>query len=161
MPPLGRPTIIGEVSERVIEFVRAGNYVETAAAAAGISKDTFYAWLRRGARERRRLKKANTRPNKTEQPYLAFSDAIQKATGEAEARDVMLIAKAATTQWQAAAWRLERKFPQRWARTERHHISGPDGKPVQSDSKVSLGLTPQTAETIRAELLGIGKDDDE
>lgn len=28
----------------------------------------------------------------------------------------MLIGKAAENQWQAAAWRLERKFPDRWGR---------------------------------------------
>jgi hypothetical protein len=37
----------------------------------------------------------------------------------AEAADVTLIAQAAREgQWQAAAWRLERKFPSKWGRRE-------------------------------------------
>jgi hypothetical protein len=42
-------------------------------------------------------------------------DAIKKASAEAEAKDLARIAAAADAgQWTAAAWRLERKYPQRW-----------------------------------------------
>lgn len=34
--------------------------------------------------------------------------------------------------WQAAAWQLERGWPEHFARTERHELSGPDGGPVES-----------------------------
>lgn len=123
----GRPTKFSrELADKVLGFIRAGAYMETAAAAAGISKDTLYAWLRDGARGKN--------------PDLAaFSDAVEKAAAEAELRDLLTIGKAAqggevlrdvtitrpdgTTQrdrqlappqWQAAAWRLERKFPDRY-----------------------------------------------
>jgi hypothetical protein len=114
------------MADKLLGFIRAGAYLETAAAAAGISKDTLYAWLREGAR------------GKTPE-LAAFSDAVEKAAAEAELRDLLTIGKAAaggevlrdvtitrpdgTTQrerqlappqWQAAAWRLERKFPDRY-----------------------------------------------
>ncbi len=37
---------------------------------------------------------------------------------EAEIRDVALIGKHAEYSWQAAAWRLERKFPAKWGRKQ-------------------------------------------
>ena len=104
--PAGRPTkLTPELQEKIVTAVRGGNYIETAAAYAGVSKDTLYAWLKRGARA--------THPNS---PYRRFSDAIEKALAEAEMRDVLIIGKAAEEQWQAAAWRLERKFADRWGR---------------------------------------------
>lgn len=114
----GRPTkLTPEVQHRIVQAIQAGNYMETAAAYAGINKSTLYLWLKRGAREKERLEKnSRARMRKSEAPFVEFSNAIQKALAEAEMRDVMLIGKAAAEQWQAAAWRLERKFPQRWGR---------------------------------------------
>lgn len=130
--PAGRPTILTpELQDKILEAVRAGAYVETAVKAAGVSKQTFYNWLKRGNREKKRLaKNTRARMRKREAPYVEFVDAIQKTFAEAELRDLVLIGIAAKTQWQAAAWRLERKFPQRYARRERHEISGPRGKPI-------------------------------
>ncbi len=39
---------------------------------------------------------------------------MEKAQAESESRDVALVAKAASTDWRAAAWRLERKQPRRY-----------------------------------------------
>lgn len=104
--PVGRPTkLTPEVQDRIILSLRAGNYLETACKANGITKATLYNWLDRASRHKEPL-------------FLAFLDAVEKAQSEAEQRDVALIAQAAQTQWQAAAWRLERKFPDRWGRRE-------------------------------------------
>jgi transposase len=101
---IGRPTkLTPEVSDTIVRYVRAGNYLETAAAAAGISRDTLHTWLRKG-----RTAKSGM--------YSEFADIVEKALGEGEIRDVLVIGEAARTHWQAAAWRLERKFPDRWGR---------------------------------------------
>lgn len=115
---MGRPTKLNyEVQEKIIQAIKAGNYMETAAAYAGINKSTLYDWLKRGEREKQRMgKNPRYRIRKSEKPYVEFSDAVEKALAEAEMRDVLLIGKAAEEQWQAAAWRLERKFPDRWGR---------------------------------------------
>lgn len=126
----GRPTKLSlEIQERIVSAITAGNYIETAAAFAGISKVTLYKWLRRGARAHAGA-------------HHEFVNAIEKALASAEVRDVATIARAAsgydvertketagvggitvreTTKyrefaWQAAAWRLERKHPERWGR---------------------------------------------
>jgi hypothetical protein len=46
--------------------------------------------------------------------YRKFLNQVEKAQAEAESRDVALIAKAASEDWRAAAWRLERKAPRRY-----------------------------------------------
>lgn len=120
----GRPVKLNkDIESKIILALKTGAYIETAAAYAGISKATFYEWLRRGEREKQRVNK-NTR-NKTrkrELPFVELSDAIKKALADAEIRDIMKIEQASKTQWQAAAWRLERRFPDRWGRKDNYNM---------------------------------------
>lgn len=109
----GRPTkLTPELQRTIVTAITGGNYIETAAAMAGVNKDTLYHWFRLGA--------------KSPGIYRVFSDAVEKALAQAETRDVLLIGRAAETQWQAAAWRLERKFPQRWGRRDHLKLSVTD-----------------------------------
>lgn len=112
-------------------MIQAGNFLETAAAYVGISVSTLRDWIRRGEREAQRLSTKNAKSNKTEEPYLEFSAAIKKAQAEGEIRDVLLIGNAAREAWQAAAWRLERRFPDRWGRKGKLELSGPSGGPIE------------------------------
>jgi len=124
----GAPTkLTPELQTKIVAFIRAGGYVETAAAAAGINKSTFYDWLKRGAAQ-----KAG--------PYREFSDAVEKAAAESEMADVARINKAAQDGvWQAAAWRLERKFPERWGRKERTDPAAGGG-----DTPIVLQYVPKS-----------------
>lgn len=127
--------ITEEKRERVVDAISAGNYMETAAAYAGIAKDTLYAWLKRGARERARVEK-NPRfsVRKEERPFVEFSDAVKKALAESEMQDVTTISTAAALgTWQAAAWRLERKFPDRWGNRARIEHTGRDGNAIRHE----------------------------
>jgi len=128
--PAGRPSkLTPEVQETICRAIRRGCYIETAAALGGIHKDTFYEWLKRGNRQ-------------SKGKYREFSDAVKKALAEAESRELKIIDKAAQGytvvktkrvehpdgkveetheeshrfNWQAAAWKLERCFPDRWTR---------------------------------------------
>jgi transposase len=117
--PTGRPTkLTPELQERICTALRAGNYMETAAAFCGVTKDTLYKWLKKGALPGARG------------IYRGFSDGVEKAQAEAETRSVALIAKAAATQWQAAAWHLERTKPHRFGRRVLE-LSGQDGGPMR------------------------------
>ena len=120
---MARPTKLNtETQEKIVSAIRAGNYIETAAAYAGIHKSTLYDWLKRGEREKQRVaKNPRYRIKKDEQQFVEFSDAVEKALAEAEVRDVAIIGKAAEEYWQAAAWRLERKFPHKWGRKVIEH----------------------------------------
>lgn len=152
----GRPSkFTPETRERIISALRANAYIETAAAYAGIEKDTFYRWLKMGARAK-------------SGPYREFSDAIKQTMGEAEVRDLAVISKAAngydvvktkrvigsdgkveteeTTSrefsWQAAAWRLERKYPQKWGRRDHLEVAGDEERPLKVRAEVELWADP-------------------
>jgi hypothetical protein len=51
----------------------------------------------------------------------------------------------ATENWQAAAWRLERKKPHKWGRHEPHEVTGADGGAIEVKAGVVL-LPPETDE---------------
>ncbi len=104
---MGRDTkLTKELQSKIIEFIRAGTYNETACLACGLGESTFYAWLDRGEKETRGI-------------YRDFLEAVKKAKGEAEARNLMIIQKAGDTNWQAAAWYLERVYPDKYGRRDR------------------------------------------
>src|SRR5947199_10829600 len=73
---VARPTkLTPEVTERIVQAVKAGNYVHVAAQAAGISPSTFYRWMERGERE-------------SDGIYAEFYTAVRRAEGEAEVQAV-------------------------------------------------------------------------
>ena len=52
-----------------------------------------------------------------EEPFLDFLDAIERALTVPEMRAVTVIQdSAAKGSWRAAAWLLERRWPERWGR---------------------------------------------
>ena len=98
---MGRPKLDPATSQRIVDLIRAGNYLEVAATAAGIHRSTLHRWLKLGRDQARGR-------------FRKFLVAVEKAQAESESRDVALVAKAASTDWRAAAWRLERKTPRRY-----------------------------------------------
>jgi hypothetical protein len=92
MPRLARPS---PAVEQFLAMLRAGNHLDVAARAAGLKVEWIDRWL--------------------ERPGL-IGNQILKAMAEWEVRGVTQIAQAASTNWQAAAWLLERQYPERWSR---------------------------------------------
>lgn len=90
----GRPSKIDQVvaqtggrnvtaGERIVEIVSIGGYFEEACAAAGVTRETGYEWLRRGAdAHARQARNPSVRLTAHEVRCMEFSDA--KARGEAE-----------------------------------------------------------------------------
>lgn len=104
---IGRPTKFTlEVRERILSAIRAGNYIDTAAQSAGICKDTFYSWMTKG--------EARGAPRE----YSDFTDAVKKARAQAQVDALAIIQLAANSgNWRAAAWYLEKSFPDRYGPT--------------------------------------------
>lgn len=109
-----------EARQAICDVVRAGNYIETAAAFAGIHKDTLYEWLKRGRGDI--LEERET-------DHAQFVHDLEQALAQGEVRDLAIIGKAAEKVWQAAAWRLERRMPDKYGKRQRIDHSTPDGKP--------------------------------
>lgn len=117
---MGRPTkITEEIIKEIETYLKAGNYIETAANIIGIHKSTLYDWLKRGRRALDEEAKTGKPIPESEELFARFSDAVRKAQAWSEARDLMTIGEHAKGDWKAAAWRLERKFPERWGRKDR------------------------------------------
>lgn len=100
-----------ELRETIINFIKAGNYIQTACEAAGIHPSTYCLW-------RQRAEQAEIEGKKDK--YSEFFNAIKKAEKEAEAFLVANIKNAAVKKgaWQAAAFLLERKYPAQWGRKD-------------------------------------------
>lgn len=96
-----KPKLTPEILQRIVELVRIGNYLDASAASCGIHRSTLHRWLVKGEEQSHGM-------------YRQFFLAIDRAQGEAELRDCVLIAKAAQTDWRAAAWRLERRAPRKF-----------------------------------------------
>jgi hypothetical protein len=100
------PKLTSELADRLVALLQAGNYVAVAAREVGISRAVFYQWIDRGASSAA-----------VDRPYRELRERVEHAKAQAEARNVASIANAARQNWQAAAWLLERQYPDRWGRT--------------------------------------------
>ena len=97
--------------EPLIEALRSGAYRIDACRAAGIHYNTLLAWEKRGESEG---------SGEYSGEYIEFLDALRKAEAEAVIRNVEVVTKAAQDgDWRAAAWFLEHKYPDKWARVEK------------------------------------------
>jgi alkanesulfonate monooxygenase SsuD/methylene tetrahydromethanopterin reductase-like flavin-dependent oxidoreductase (luciferase family) len=84
-------------------MLRVGNYLHVAIRAAGIARQTFDGWMTRGLSGL-----------EADEPYRRLRDRVEQARAEGQARHVALVARAATDDWRAAAWLLERQYPAMW-----------------------------------------------
>lgn len=130
-------------------------YLETVGDYLGVSRITWRGWLKRGRKEANRLRNPRAKPKESEALYLEFFYTYKKALAEGTFFDLGVIKKASEDQydaegklirkgeWQAAAWREERRFPKLW------------GKKDKLDLKGNVGLTVQTVEGVdEDEVLG-------
>jgi len=95
----------------MVNILRLGAYVETAAIMAGTSKTRFYEWM----------KAADPKHPKHRPIFAELRDAVEKAQEEATVRDLMVVDKCA----QGQDWEYER-----WEEGELDH----DGNPTKAGS---------------------------
>ena len=103
--------------ERVDELCKAAELGATRAHAAqyaGITRATLQEWLR------------------SDKPlHVAFAERYREAEAHGKLALLATIRKASSKQWQAAAWMLERTWPNEYGRRERVEVTGAAGGPVQ------------------------------
>jgi len=87
LAPDGRSTIPITTADRIVELIRIGAYIETAAAAAGVHRRTLLLWLQDGAEAATALATGASRSSLTRYQRLAadFSRAVATARAEADA----------------------------------------------------------------------------
>jgi len=106
--PLGSTIWTQEIEDTICKLLRAGSYVETAVEMGGISKVTFYSWCKQAKHG--------------DPVYVGFLNAVKRAVAEGETRDLLRIDAAGVENWQAIAWKLERRMPHKWGRREREAV---------------------------------------
>ena len=97
-----RSKMTPEVEEAVLRGVRLGLHADRAAMAAGVKPSTM-----------RMHKRANPE----------FLTAIKEAEAVAERGFLSRIIQHSQRHWTAAAWMLERRFPDRWSKREHVEVS--------------------------------------
>jgi hypothetical protein len=132
--------------ERVGKAIRAGTSIEGVARYIGVSKETLDRWRREGVQ-----------PDAS--PLLQqFAEEIEAAIGDFEVLANEIITEASNQQWQAAAWKLERRFPQTYGRRSRLDVGNPEGEVFkvlagQFDLALLDGFTPEELEQFKGFLL--------
>jgi hypothetical protein len=122
-PGIGRPTkLTNDIIDEVARLLPKTYYIETVCVALGITGSTLRNWLNWGREEASRLKHPEQVPDKNKRLYLEFFVAYKRALARGEIEAVAQIREAGNTQWQALAWLLERRFPERWG-SQRREIS--------------------------------------
>jgi len=108
---MAKSKLTEDLISRIVPIIEEGNFAEVAYSSVGIGKTTFYRWLSLG-------EKATTGV------YRDFWNAIKKAEAIAETRYLGVIRDAANSgNWTAAAWYLERRYPDRWGKKDRMDVT--------------------------------------
>lgn len=126
--------LTGERAERIFVAIRQGVTMEAAALYCGVDKTTFYDWVKRG-------RKVGSR-----NPYRSFVLGLDEALAAFEVLALADIEKAGREgEWQASAWRLERRYPDKYGRRTRIDAQvNVTAVPMIDVSK----LTPDELETL-------------
>lgn len=131
----GRPSkCTPEVVTAICDNVRNGNYLETAAWAAGIDDRTLSNWRKWGSDGR--------------EPYRQFFLAVKRAEADAEIDLVAQVKRGEQFVWVAAATLLERRFRKRWSRGELEY------ELRERQAQAQIAETEARAELARAKSRG-------
>ena len=107
-----------QITERLLQAIKLGAFTEHACHYAGITSATFRKW----------------RQNAMDgiEPYKSFWEEVNLAESEAIVRRIARIEKAgADGNWQADAWVLERKYPDKFGRREKVTLQADPKAPIE------------------------------
>jgi hypothetical protein len=122
----GRPTLLNPTRQAaLLNAIEQGMPLKQAAAIAGMSYDTLNHWQNRGENE------------SAPEQYRQFCQLLRRSQAVAMQVHVSSICDAAKRDWRAAAWMLERRCPEDFARPQQFEHSGPGRKPLNSENEVT------------------------
>jgi transposase-like protein len=145
-----------KVQQTICQAIETGTTLEIAARAAGIGARTLDEWLQHGRYELQENPDA-------EGPCADFVRAVSVASAKFEGDCLAIIQDAAPKNWTAAAWLLERKFPERYAKVDRLRVSGDEtnDQPVKiSDEERKNRLLEKLAKIAEKNFERLGKSDE-
>ena len=118
---VGRKRLLTRALVRRIEVLLPQVFnLEIVGAFLGVHRTTWRGWLRRGRKEAARLASDDTAtPRKSEKIFVSFFYAYRRGMAVSSMICLTAIQAAARTDWRAAAWLLERRFPEWWSKHAR------------------------------------------
>jgi len=140
-----------EIQEKIIGYIKAGNYIVIACKAVGINKLTYYRWVQRGAKALQ-LEKEGGKVPESEKIYCNFCNSVRQAHAIGELEIFSEIRSQVKKDWHAGMEILARKYPQRWARRDKLEVK--TKKTVESkqfieiSKKIELLLPEQRKQLI-------------
>lgn len=123
----------------MVEYLARGNYLETAAAMANVSKSSVFSWLKLGHQALERYEEGEPLTAK-DRKYKSFLEAVKKAEAEAEVEALDALRLMGGEAWQSICWRLERRHNERWGRRQAIEVGSAEGKPVKVQRVVMGGV---------------------
>lgn len=145
-----RTTLTADVMSKMMDALRSGNYMETAAQYAGVYPRTAFGWMEKG---RAALELSPEQWDSRQKLYVQFVTSVEEAQAQAETRNVALIQQAATESWQAAAWWLERSRPRHYGRYYRHEITGDQDSPIKVSVEAQRTQALESLESLSSRII--------
>lgn len=137
----GRPSKLSpDILSNIEKMLSVGTPQLLACLAVGIAEQTFYNWKLRGEEHQREGRRSE---------YVEFLERLSRARAKGLAASLIKIEQAASAgDWRAAAWKVERAFPEHFGRARRDS-AGLGDEAVQSDTNIRfvVALPPVAAST--------------
>ncbi len=127
------PLLTEQVRAEIVRNLESGTTLEVAAQAAGVTRRTLRNWLAAGEQAETTVEHGE-RLSARQQSYLDLHEAARAARARAQVRALATVQKAALDgSWQAAAWFLERVYPDEFS-AKRPRDKGVGGRPMGATS---------------------------
>lgn len=134
---VGRPRALDDLAaERVVQAVAKGYPRDTAAKLAGIAPTTLFKYLRLG--------------REGDPDYAEFAKRVKRAEAESETELIDRVRDASRVSWQAAAWMLERRRPQRYSLRRAEVVQQRGGTIAQTSPEQTKALLESLLKAVES-----------
>jgi len=169
-----RSKLTPETADRIIKAVRLGNFLDTAAKAAGVHPATVYRWIQDGEapgapKAKREFCEALTRA-RAEAEQRMVGAVIKDASGGYVTKRVTRVLRNGDTETEetiagpngkVALEFLSRAFPDRWASRKALEVTGAGGGPIQVSAERINGLADRVQAALSSAVVDAEIVDDE
>jgi hypothetical protein len=135
-----------ELSARIARETALGLSLTAAAQLCGVDRRTAHAWYAKG----------KSGDDSNDGIYIAFFEEVQRADAHREQRLLAVIdsacrpdAEGHVKNWQAAAWKLERLYPERWSRPAQRVIVEHDDDGIVVSKQAIIDMAMKAAKDAK------------
>lgn len=126
------PKLNPEMIEHCRKALLRGVPHKTLGSLIGVSERTIYIWMNKGQEIVDEIESGELRRlNKKQKLYFQFFQTVKESDATFMQNQLTLIQSKARTDWKAASWLLERRFPDNFGKTESVKHLGDAKNPLQ------------------------------